>query len=1055
MRRVKCSDADIIHIANHPSSSETTPRYSTTEHFQQNLQGFSPQSRNHSQLDMLPRKRRNAHDGGLEYQHTQRESNGTGTLHKFGTIELRSEIPVVLDHQATILSDGHSMQARQNGLATDNELRQDLSKSSSSRPHNPPTERSLFDTRNLAKNALRELYPNIGFVALVEEGIEPALLRELYSEIGIDIESQTQTNEVANLKTPNEGINVTLKLHPPNNEVGFSGNLDQVQESTQTHEKPSSLSTSLTVGTKVPSIPRSLNGELKIPVENGSGSARIPAQTASQDLQVIAAAAVMAPRTSKPSGTNLVSRSTTVRAGDKSLERKDYIARMLAAKAGKPIPTAMTPQSSRPPAEIESKMEAIPSSLTADSRDVTSEGKDSLTGNLDLMTSDLDGKTSLRRAANTQKDLKAEGAAATPDVFAESSNQTAKQSLSTGLADTESEKNVQTDLALQKIKLLKHQDGISQRGPQVSNNEQPSFTNQHFSPEELPSNVLDLQNRVGTVHQRPDSWEGPLHLPQSLTTTRTNAPLRIGQSSNCGPTSRTPSFTIPGLFMVSAPLVSTASNNASTTQSSTAALHIDLQEQAGLSPLGAAVQDDQSPSHSIMVPVFARSGETSDVIMSEESTSLAMPSIEMPSETRKRKRAVDFIESPAVKIKRPLGQNEDTSVIIEISEDEATDESDEDHLDMNIEQGPVVTHINATEANADKKKLPRDLPPLSDFPTRKKPATMSAFGTPPAIQTPGKGKEQEDLKFKEEQIQLMNRKIAELEQRRKAKQTTSRAQTPGTPGHHRSTPNRDMTPVEITEQQKTTTDIERSIDAANEQLRSQTITLLASKTVENSMQERIFADKQATDRRIAEAAEANRQNELLKEQHERDRKQAEAAEAVRQEQIHMQQQEKEKYRELAEAVEIAKQQQLVLAQQAKDHELAKAAEAALKERLLAEQRVREETLLKAETERVQAEEAATAAEVEQRRRRRVEIESGLPILDAEVARTRQNLQVLRQEIENLEAEVQKGVEGRRVLLAELDGLTDYMKELPNGMAISIVHENVNQSRRSLGDKQGE
>ena len=39
----------------------------------------------------------------------------------------------------------------------------------------------------------------------------------------------------------------------------------------------------------------------------------------------------------------ILGKPATVKSGEKALERKDYIARMLAAKAGKPIPASVTP----------------------------------------------------------------------------------------------------------------------------------------------------------------------------------------------------------------------------------------------------------------------------------------------------------------------------------------------------------------------------------------------------------------------------------------------------------------------------------------------------------------------------------------------------------------------------------------------------------------------------------------------------------------------------------------------------------------------------------------
>jgi archaellum component FlaC len=63
-----------------------------------------------------------------------------------------------------------------------------------------------------------------------------------------------------------------------------------------------------------------------------------------------------------------------------------------------------------------------------------------------------------------------------------------------------------------------------------------------------------------------------------------------------------------------------------------------------------------------------------------------------------------------------------------------------------------------------------------------------------------------------------------------------------------------------------------------------------------------------------------------------------------------------------------------------------------------------------------------AQQIEMKRKRKAELESGLPILDAEVERARSKLDQMRREMERMEEEIRKGLEGRKLLVQELEAL---------------------------------
>ena len=75
------------------------------------------------------------------------------------------------------------------------------------------------------------------------------------------------------------------------------------------------------------------------------------------------------------------------------------------------------------------------------------------------------------------------------------------------------------------------------------------------------------------------------------------------------------------------------------------------------------------------------------------------------------------------------------------------------------------------------------------------------------------------------------------------------------------------------------------------------------------------------------------------------------------------------------------------------------------------------------TETEQAQQAMKNVIKERKEERRAAIEAGLPLLDAEVQKTEQKLQHLRNQIRELESDLQRGVEGRRNLVEELRSLS--------------------------------
>jgi hypothetical protein len=219
------------------------------------------------------------------------------------------------------------------------------------------------DLRQRAKDVLRELHPlKIGYPELAEEGIEPKLLGELYAEIGIEIPLSIAENEKTKKMEPVSRAEAGASYVPMEPQIASSNasnaskimnrerNLenppedslhgDQALKSLQTpHESP------IPKGTQngfeqSPSLPK----EVQLPKNQPQSD---------QDSQIVNPAMAQSssfnPRPppiakgAKTPAAVLLGKPTIARSGEKALERKDYIARMLAAKAGKPIPVISTP----------------------------------------------------------------------------------------------------------------------------------------------------------------------------------------------------------------------------------------------------------------------------------------------------------------------------------------------------------------------------------------------------------------------------------------------------------------------------------------------------------------------------------------------------------------------------------------------------------------------------------------------------------------------------------------------------------------------------------------
>lgn len=223
-----------------------------------------------------------------------------------------------------------------------------------------PSPISSSDLRQRAKAVLKELYPlKIGFVELVKEGIEPKLLMELYGEIGIGIPLSSHQNLKANSTEINHQ-DIDLTTFDPMEPESVSISSSQIISPQQKRDNASKDSFlgglgAERSGTTEDAIRRDSYSNIEqnhlfpkkiaVPQTQIHGepctqsSTSVAAQTSTNLPKITTSTSKLA----KTPTTTILGKPTRAKPGEKALERKEYIARMLAAKAGRPIPASSTP----------------------------------------------------------------------------------------------------------------------------------------------------------------------------------------------------------------------------------------------------------------------------------------------------------------------------------------------------------------------------------------------------------------------------------------------------------------------------------------------------------------------------------------------------------------------------------------------------------------------------------------------------------------------------------------------------------------------------------------
>ena len=587
--------------------------------------------------------------------------------------------------------------------------------------------RRPHDLREKVKLVLRELHKeNIRFVNLVGEGINPSLLKELYDEIGI---RTTEFISPKDQQTSDLEPAYTVNANSDSTTSNFNALIPSLSKPTVTSAiQPTSITSTITNPVlQIKALTNLPHGRRSPP------PGALDMSTGDQAISI----ALSSSRKSKPTAYNS-NKALHNPNTDRALERKDYIAKMLAAKAGKGT-TAKGP------------------------KPVVSSGSETLPANQKTTTANADRPTTLK-------------------VF----EPEMKQDINNTQEELEAKKKASTELARRKIEALKIRSTDTQGTNFQGNIDAPlaSMTLMHE-----PSQASEIT--LGQPAGRP-ILPGDVQLPmQYVVSSVSNVEQYTPATPFFAPLEQRPMSGLPGLPGLS---MSYPSFTAPTTIEQPARNQIIKSPSSSPSSLtserGISITHDLSPQQSNLTSskktqLSSRKDSLTtaeeslintdmkpeylvdDIAVTSPSTTVVMS--ESQSNPRKRATASDFIDNQtdSVKLQRgPKGR-----VVIEVSEDEDPNEEDAMELDKTLEPDHIESR-NTAETRDYKAKAGRDIPPLSSIPTWSKASVTSTTSTPPPVQTPGKSSEPEELARAEEKIRLLKQMIAEREERQRAKHTS-------------------------------------------------------------------------------------------------------------------------------------------------------------------------------------------------------------------------------------------------------------------------------------------
>ena len=848
--------------------------------------------------------------------------------------------------------------------------------------------------RQKARGALEDWYEQgWDFREISREGISPIILSELYAEIGV---------QVSDMKVTDDQMNKSGIVQSPQSDGADPAGLATTLPKRTGRE----LQVERDSGQFSPSHPSTAfgttNGSLRHEVAtNGVKSMHSVADNIPNKKN-----GVQAGSTPKTQNTPYSAKTShpSIASSDKAYDRKDHIARLLAAKAGKAGPTTNTPTS--PIASKASNLQEAPLQSSIQ-RSPLSDQPTNLENPSQVSSTEATTEEPLKFVTTIPT------APADPKIAISHNKPIAP--IEVALTDAEEKKRAQTELARRKMEALMSRNNKARAEVAF----QPTVTS---SSDQQASAAKIMSSGAPNVEPQPLSV---ITGPQATPTPR---------SSFFSPTPGR-QFSLPGLFMPSASQISnedTVSRTHQETPTLSDAHQPPTKVVDGAVATPAALQNPTANRE----PVKSFNQEISGVIS---------PSTEIINSTRKRQKAADFIDAPSTRVKRLFGQSGDNGVVIDVSDDEAPDSSLND-VEMDVDTDQDMYGIGQGKPD-ESNKLQRSAPNVQ---LQRRPSALLDVHTNVGIMTPPvapvSGKETNALKSKEMEIEMIKRRIAEKEQRRQAKQSFSRAETP--------------TATKVSSPRKDSRDPSESIEQAaiipvvdNEEIPEKVqadATSIESMTENKSLnKEQLIPEQQKIDAELHPTDEIDVQRRSETRQLEQPQHQRDFVEHHLQELSEQRPHQLEVTQQVDDERDQSRQSEREQAIQSEEQVRRQLEENDEGEEVL---RHRQEIQSREATERKEALRAARKVEKERKLQRKSAIQAGLPILDAEVEKTEHKLQVLRSQIQELETELQHGVDGRRNLIEELQALSPDSKT-------SIVDSDEDDSTNNIqvssaGDRQG-
>ncbi|KAK5295313.1 hypothetical protein LTR16_001161 [Cryomyces antarcticus] len=602
----------------------------------------------------------------------------------------------------------------------------------------------LSELRTEAKRFITLMYEHkYGYKELLKEGLDPALLKGIYDELHIPVTNSATVDMTAT----GGGGDLSAVEQTNGTKTTNSASPSMEVDAAATRSEPSaqlSLNTPKNKTSEVAEKPMSPNG---IPLQPDTGRSTVTSKPS--------------PSISVPNARDPASKRTdTGKTVEPIFDRKDHIARLMAAKKGKTVPTfvASTSESTEGPAGSKEMSKSEPTSVKL--------GKPSIVSGED------DAAAAKQRATTELARKKLEAL------------QAAKKARSVHGKRSNLDGTKGNQMATYPVDPVHVGDkDISSSGSRLENTDERPLATQSVGQTNRPQ----VEPKSPTVPTPSGSGASlsvvlaPSSSGRNSSAAASSTSLMASQSSKLGGFIASDreavsssseqlshssyivdrSFTgIPGLFMTA------SASRPAVTEPPAVTLSPTPVTQSAL-----ATQQPQSASEDVAAAPRA-----------------------LPNKSTKRPVASDFDDAqasqPNKSFKRPFGhkrhEDVDEEMIIEVSDDETAESvqdsalEDEDSQQL-ISQEVAVRKPKSTDTQA----AVRDLPPLKDFPPRFKVGgtnqSDSNSSTPLAAQTPATVKEVYNLRDMEQAVLDMKRKIAEAEKRRRAKAEVSRAQTPSTP----------------------------------------------------------------------------------------------------------------------------------------------------------------------------------------------------------------------------------------------------------------------------------